>query len=140
MNTFMQPSTPNFMTPNRQLSGTPPASIALPQSKPGSQRSTPALPAVAPTPNYFGNTGARGPVGGGIDRGMGSGGSSMSLPMGGNLGGAGMSLNGGGRSTMGMGSGPVMLHPQPPAPAPTSKPAPSGQKGADPFADLAGLF
>ena len=138
MNTFMQASTPNFMTPNRQLSGTPPASIALPQSKPGSQHSTPALPAA--TPNYFGNTGARGPVGGSINRGMGSGGSPMSLPMGGNLGGAGMSLNGGGSSTMGMGSGPVMLHSQPPAPAATSTPAPSGQQGTDPFADLAGLF
>ena len=57
------------MTPyNRQISGTPSASIALLQSEPGSQPSTPA----ATTPNYFGNAGPRGLVGGmGVNRGMG---------------------------------------------------------------------
>jgi ADP-ribosylation factor-binding protein GGA len=155
MNTFMQ-STPNSMVPHRQLSGTPPASIALPQSKPGSQRSTP-VPAAA-TPNYFGNVGARGPVGGmGMNRGMGSG-LPMSMP-GINAGGApsamnlsgamsGMSLNGGGNK--GMGS--VMFHPQSTVPqqhqqpqqatttsaAPPHPPPPAS--GTDPFADLAGLF
>lgn len=152
MNTFMQ-STPNSMTShNRQLSGTPPASIALPQSKPGSQRSTP-VPA-APTPNYFGNAGARGPVGGmGVNRGIGSG-----LPMSGiNAGGAppamnlsgamsGMNLNGGGN--MG-GMGSVMFHPQSTVPqqqpqqATTTSSAPPPRpptSGTDPFADLAGLF
>ena len=154
MNSFMQ-STPNSMTPHRQLSGTPPASIALPQSKPGSQRSTP-VPAAAPAPNYFGNAGARGPVGGmGVNRGMGSG-LPMSMP-GINTGGApsvmnlsgamsGMSLNGG---NMGMGSS-AMFHPQSTAVVPqqqpqqaTTAPAPPPAppaSGADPFADLAGLF
>ena len=152
MNTFMQ-STPNSMTPHRQLSGTPPASIALPQSKPGSQRSTP-VPAAA-TPNYFGNVGARGPVGSmGVNRGMGSG-LPMSMP-GINAGGApsamnlsgamsGMSLNGGGNM---MGMGPNMFHPQStaipqqqPQQATTAPaPAPPHASGTDPFADLAGLF
>jgi ADP-ribosylation factor-binding protein GGA len=157
MNTFMH-STSNSMTPHRQLSGTPPASIALPQSKPGSQRSTPA-PAPAATPNYFGNAGARGPVGGmGMNRGMG-GGLPISLsginagvaPSAMNLSGAmsGMSLNGGG-GNMGMG-GPVMFHPQSSVPkqqqpqqvttAPAPPPAaPAATSGNDPFADLAGLF
>ena len=84
MNTFMQ-STPNTMTPP-----------VLPQSKrPGSERSTPVT--AAPTPNYFGNARARGPVGeAGVNRGMAS-----ELPM--NLSGAmsGMSLNGGGNMGMG---------------------------------------
>jgi len=152
MDAFMQ-STTNSMTPHRQASGTPPASIALPQSKPGSQRSTP-VPA-APAPNYFGNTGPRGPIGGG----RGTGGLPISMPMGAssamNLSGAmsGMSLNGGGN--MGMSAGPVMFshpqshpqsHPPPPqatiAPTPASTTAPTGQQkqGTDPFADLAGLF
>jgi len=136
--TFMQ-STPNIMTPyNRQLSGTPPASIALPQSKPGSQRSTP-VPA-ATTPNYFGNAGPRGPVGGmGVNRGMGSG-----LPMSGiNVGGApslsgamsGVSLSGGGN--IGLGPHPQSTVPVQPQQA-TTTPAPSSKP--DPFADLAGLF
>ena len=159
MNAFVQ-STPNSMTPHRQISGTPPASIALPQSKPGSQRSTPVP--TAPTPNYFGNAVARGPVGGmGVNRGMGSG-LSMSMPVinaGGappamNLSGAlsGMSLNGG--SNMG-GMGSVMFQPpstvvpqQQPQQATTttttttsSAPAPPPPaSGTDPFADLAGLF
>jgi len=158
--TFMQSSTSNTMVPhNRQLSGTPPASIALPQSKPGSQRSTP-VPTVVPTPNYFGNAGPRGPVGGmGVNRGMGSG-----LPMSGiNVGGvpsamnlsgvmSGMSLNGGGgigpphpQSSHGITA--VPLQPQQavttttpaPAPAPAAAPSSSSSK-TDPFADLAGLF
>jgi hypothetical protein len=118
MNAFMQSTAPNSMTPQRQLSGTPPASIALPQSKPGSQRSTP-VPAV-PAPNYFGNAGARGPIAGGaigINRGMG--GMNLSSAM------SGMSLNGG---------NPPPQSTVPPAPAPASTTAP------DPFADLAGLF
>lgn len=147
MNAFMQSTTPNSMTPHKQLSGTPPASIVLPQSKPGSQRSTP-VPAPAPAPNYFGNAGARGPIGGGN---IGMGGSSGSMPMGAggtlsvmNLSSAmsGMSLNGGNMG-MGMGPGPATFHSQShpqPTPAPTSTTAPSGQKGTDPFADLAGLF
>ena len=160
MNAFMQP-TANAMSPHRQLSGTPPASIALPQSKPTSQRSTPALPGAA-TPNYFGNVGPRGPISiGGM--GVGGGASPMgainagSAPLGMNLSGAmsGMSLNGGSGGNMGMGSGPgpvmsgfnhpqsIIPHQQPtltpaPAPAPTTTTASSGQK--DPFADLAGLF
>lgn len=113
MNAFMQTTAANSMTPHRQLSSTPPASIALPQSKPGSQRSTPA-PAV-PAPNYFGNAGARGPIGIGVNRG----GMNLSNAM------SGMSLNGGGSQ------GPP---PQSTAPAPAPASAP------DPFADLAGLF
>ena len=155
MNTTFMQSTQNAMTPhNRQLSGTPPASIALPQSKPGSQRSTP-VPAAAPAPNYFGNVGPRGPVGGGgmgVNRGMGSG-----LPLSGiNVGGggamnlsgsmSGMSLNGGGGGgNMGMGLHPqsTTLIPQQPKQATTTTPAPApapSSSGADPFADLAGLF
>jgi hypothetical protein len=110
MNAFMQ-STPNAMTPHRGLSGTPPASIALPQSKPGSQRSTP-VPA-APTPNYFGNAEARGPVGGmGVNRGMG-GGLRMSMP-GLNAGGAPPAMNlSGAMSGMGLnGGGSMGIHPQ----------------------------
>jgi hypothetical protein len=147
-NALMQ-STSKSMSPQRQLSGTPPGgSIALPRSKPTSQRSTPVLPAT--TPNYFGNVGPRGPVGGGMgigmNRGMG-GASPMSMPMGSiNAGGvpldlsgtmSGMSLNGGAKN-MGMGPGPAMSgfihtqstipHQQPPppqaiAPTLTSTPA-----------------
>jgi ADP-ribosylation factor-binding protein GGA len=149
MNTTFMQSTPNTMTPhNRQLSGTPPASIALPQSKPGSQRSTP-VPAAAPTPNYFGNAGPRGPVGGmGVNRGMGGG-----LPMSGiNVGGgamnlsgsmSGMSLNGGGGGgNMGMGLLPqsTTIPQQPKQATTTPAPAPPPSSGTDPFADLAGLF
>jgi len=145
MNSAFMQSTPNTMTlNNRQLSGTPPASIALPQSKPGSQRSTP-VPAAS-TPNYFGNAGPRGPVGGmGVNRGMSSG-----LPMSGiNVGGApsainlsgamsGMSLNGGGY--MGMSQHPQSTVPLQPQQA-TTAPAPAPSSSAtDPFADLAGLF
>ena len=142
MNAFMQ-SAPNTMISHRQLSGTPPASIALPQSKPGSQRSTP-VPAAA-APNYFGNAGPRGPVGGmGGNRGMGGGGLPISgisaggtpSPM--NLSGAmsGMSLNGGNL-------GPVMYHQQStvqPQQTTTSPAPPPPASGTDPFADLAGLF
>ena len=144
MNTFIQ-STPNSMTAhNRQLSGTPPASIALPQSKPGSQRSTP-VPA-APTPNYFGNAGPRGPVGGmGVNRGMGSGLSMPSINTGGapsamNLSGAmsGMSLNGGGN--LGIVPHPQSTVPQQPQQATTTPAPPPPSSGTDPFADLAGLF
>ena len=142
MNTTFMQSTPNTMTPyNRQISGTPPASIALPQSKPGSQRSTP-VPA-ATTPNYFGNAGPRGPVGGmGVNRGMGSG-----LPMSGiNVGGAptlsgamsGMNLSGGGN--IGLGPHPQSTVPVQPQQA-TTTPAPAAPSSkTDPFADLAGLF
>ena len=149
--TFMQSTPPNTKTPhNRQLSGTPPASIALPQSKPGSQRSTP-VPAAAPTPNYFGNTGPRGPVGGmGVNRGMSSGLPFSGINVGGsgamNLSGSmsGMSLNGGGGGggNMGMGLHPqsTSLIPQQPQQS-TPGPAPSSSSsGTDPFADLAGLF
>ena len=182
MNTLIQPN-PNTISPYNQLSGTPPpASIALPRSNPTSQRSTPVLPAgTTTTPNYFGNVGARGPVGGsmgvGMSRGIGAGVLPMSMPMGSvnagsassgmNLSGAmsGMNLNGGGHMGMGMststGPGSVMLEYTPPqstipyqqprqpptltpAPAPpqmtTATTAPAGQKGNDPFADLAGLF
>ena len=156
LNTFMQ-STTNPMIPHRQISGTPPASIALPQSKPGSQRSTP-VPAAS-TPNYFGNAGARGPVGSmGVNRGMGSGLpmfmpgiNAGSAPSAMNLSGAvsGMGLNGGGN----MGMGPVMFHPQSQATVPQKQPQqttttssapppppPAAASGTDPFADLAGLF
>ena len=148
--TFMQP-TPNTMTPhNRQLSGTPPASIALPQSKPGSQRSTP-VPA-ATVPNYFGNAGPRGPVGSmGMNRGMSSGLPMSGINVGGgagappamNLSGAmsGMSLNGGGN--MGIGLHPQPTVPQQPQQQSTTTPAPPpppSSTGTDPFADLAGLF
>jgi len=143
INTFMQ-STTNPMTPHRQISGTPPASIALPQSKPGSQRSTP-VPAAS-TPNYFGNVGARGPVGSmGVNRGMGSG-LPMSMP-GINAGSAPSAMNLSG-SNMGMGSN--MFHPQSQATVPQkqpqqttttySAPPPPAASGTDPFADLAGLF
>jgi ADP-ribosylation factor-binding protein GGA len=158
MNTYMQ-STPISMTPHTQRSGTPPASIALPQSKPGSQRSTPVpAAAAAATPNYFGNVGARGPVESmGVNRGMGSGWLPMSMP-GINAGGApsamnlsgamsGMSLNGGGNM---MGMGPNMFHhpqstgaiPQQQPQQATTTPAapPPHASGTDPFADLAGLF
>ncbi|KAF8811196.1 VHS-domain-containing protein [Phlegmacium glaucopus] len=151
MNPLIQSSNPNVLS--RQLSGTPPV-IALPQSTPTSQRSTPALPA-ATGPNYFGNGGERGPIGGGMGvgmgRGMGGGGSS-----GMNLSGAmsGMNLNSGSNMGMGMGTAPVMSgyrHPQStipqqqqqqqhPTPAPASTTAPVVQQGNDPFADLAGLF
>ena len=140
MGAFMQ-SAPNTMIPHRQLSGTPPASISLPQSKPGSQRSTP-VPAAA-TPNYFGNAGPRGPVGSmGGNRGMGGG-----LPMSGiSAGGAPSAMNlSGAMSDMSLNRGnmgPVMFHPQStvqPQQATTS-PAPPPASGTDPFADLAGLF